>query len=109
LRFRVAQGQSVRKGDALAELSNPEPEAALMLAQAQLGQASAARDREYAGPRQEQVDALARDIDIASANLLYAQQRFSRSSQLTATGSASHQDLDKSTAAVETANANLVV
>ena len=107
LRFAVAPGQSVRKGDALAELSNPELEAALVLAQAQLGQASAARDRVYAGPRQEQVDALARDIDMASANLLYAQQQFSRTSQLTATAFASHQDLDKATAADETANANL--
>jgi HlyD family secretion protein len=88
-------------------LSNPELEAALVLAQAQLGQASAARERLYAGPRQEQIDALARDIDMASANLLYAQQQFNRTSQLTATGFASHQGLDKSTAAVETANANL--
>jgi HlyD family secretion protein len=67
----------------------------------------AARDRVYAGPRQEQVDALAQDIDMANANLVYAEQRFSRTSQLTATGFASHQDLGKSTAAVETANANL--
>src|SRR5689334_8101334 len=61
LRFAVAPGQSVRKGDTLAELSNPELEAGLGLAKAQLGQARALRDRVYAGPRQEQVDALARD------------------------------------------------
>jgi HlyD family secretion protein len=90
-RFAVAPGQTVRKGDILAELSNPELDAALVLAQAQLGQARAARDRIYAGARQEQVDALARDVDMAK----------------TATGFASHQDLDKSTAAVETTNANL--
>src|SRR5262252_3299136 len=106
-RFAVAPGQAVRKGDMLAELSNPELEAALVLAQAQLGQARAARDRIYAGPRQEQVDALARDVDMAKANLVYAQQQFSRTSQLTATGFASHQDLDKATAAIETTNANL--
>lgn len=97
----------VRKGDTLVELSNPELEAGLVLAQAQLGQARAARDRVYAGPRQEQVDALARDIDMANANLAYAQQQFGRTSQLAATGFASHQDLDKATAAVETGNANL--
>jgi len=107
VRFAVAPGQSVRKGDALAQLSNPELEAGLVLAQAQLGEARAARDRVYAGPRQEQVDALAQDIDMANANLVYARQQFSRSSQLTAAGFASHQELDKSTAAVETANANL--
>jgi len=44
---------------------------------------------------------------MAKANLVYAQQQFNRTSQLTATGFASHQDLDKSTAAVETTNANL--
>jgi HlyD family secretion protein len=107
LRFAVAPGQSVRKGDMLAELSNPELEAGLVLAQAQLGQARALRDRVYAGPRQEQVDTLARDIDMANANLLYAQQQFNRTAQLAATGFASRQDLDKATAAVETGNANL--
>lgn len=107
LRFAVAPGQSVRKDDALVELSNPELEAGLVLAQAQLGQARALRNRVYAGPRQEQVDALARDIDMANANLVYAQQQFNRTSQLTATGFASHQDLDKATAAAETGNANL--
>jgi hypothetical protein len=39
---------------------NPELEAGLVLAQAQLGQARALRDRVYAGPRQEQVDVLFR-------------------------------------------------
>jgi len=107
MRFAVAPGQSVGKGDTLAELSNPELEAGLVLAQAQLGQARAARDRVYAGPRQEEVDALAQDIDMANANLVYAQQQFSRTSQLAATGFASRQDLDKATAAVETGNANL--
>jgi HlyD family secretion protein len=107
LRFAVGPGQSVHKGDTLAELSNPELEAGLVLAQAELGQARASRDRVYAGPRQEQVDALARDIDMAKANLLYAQQQFNRTSQLAATGFASRQDLDKATAAVETGNANL--
>jgi HlyD family secretion protein len=107
LRFAVGAGQNVRTGDTLAELSNPEFEAGLALAQAQLGQARASRDRVYAGPRQDQVDALGRDIDMANANLLYAQQQFNRTSQLAATGFAWRQDLDKTTAAVETGNANL--
>jgi HlyD family secretion protein len=107
LRFAVASEQTVRKGDTLVELSNPELEAGLVLVQAQLGQARAARDRVYAGPRQEQVDALARDIDMANANLVYAQEQFARTSQLAATGFASRQDLDKATAAVETGSANL--
>ena len=44
---------------------------------------------------------------MANANLTYAQQQFARTSQLTAAGFASHQDLDKATTAVETASANL--
>jgi HlyD family secretion protein len=54
-RFAAAPRQGVKKGDALAELSNPELKAALVLAKAQLAEARAARDRVYAGPRQEQV------------------------------------------------------
>ena len=53
-RFAVAPGQSVRKGDDLAELVNPELSAALVLANAQVGEARAARDHVYAGVRVEQ-------------------------------------------------------
>jgi HlyD family secretion protein len=77
------------------------------LARARLGEARAARDRVYAGPRAEQVDALAREIDIANANLVYARQQFARTSQLATTGFASRQKLDKATMAVETASADL--
>jgi HlyD family secretion protein len=107
LRFAVAAGQPVHKGELLAELSNPELEAALVLARAQLGEARAGRDRIYAGIRQEEVDARARDIDMANANLIYAQQQFGRTSQLAAAGFASRQKLDEATAGVETASANL--
>jgi multidrug resistance efflux pump len=65
------------------------------------------RDRVYARPRQEQVDALTCDIDMANANLLYAQRQSNRTSQLAATGLASRQALDKATAALQTGNANL--
>jgi HlyD family secretion protein len=107
LRFAVAAGQTVRNGELLIELSNPELEAALVLARAEVGEARAGRDRIYAGLRQEEVDARARDIDMANANLVYAQQQFGRTSQLATRGFASRQELDKATAAVETASANL--
>ncbi len=106
-RFVVAPGQVVHQGDTLAELSSPEREAALLLAKAELGAARAARDRVYAGPRQEQVDALARSIDMAKANLLYAQQQFARTSKLAAEGVASRQDLDKASAQIGSAQASL--
>jgi HlyD family secretion protein len=100
-------GQRVARGDILVELSNPELSAALVLAKAQLDEARAARNRVYAGIRQEQVGALAREIDTAKANLTYAEQEFVRKSQLAADGFASRQDLDNATAAVEVARSRL--
>lgn len=107
-RFAVKSGQTVRKGDDLVELANPELTAALVLSEAQLGEARAARDRVYAGIREEQVSAMAREIEVAKANLVYAEQEFARKSRLAADGFASGQDLDKATAAVAGARAQLV-
>jgi HlyD family secretion protein len=106
-RFAVAPGQSVHQGDDLVQLINPELSAALVLANAQVDEARAARDRVYAGVRQEQVDMLQREIDTAKANLLYAEQQFARKSQLAADGFASRQDLDTATADLNTARAKL--
>ena len=106
-RFAVTPGQSVHKGDDLVELVNPELSAALVLANAQLGEARAARDHVYAGVRIEQVDMLQRDIDTAKADLLFAEQQYARKSVLAADGFASRQDLDQATAEVATARAKL--
>jgi len=106
-RFAVTQGQSVHQGDELVALVNPELSAALVLAEAQAGEARAARDRVYAGVRAEQVAILERQIEMARADLLYAEQQFGRKSQLAADGFASRQDLDEATAAVGTARAKL--
>jgi hypothetical protein len=65
----------VRQGDDLAELLNPELSAALVLANAHLGEACAARDRVYAGVRVEQVDMLERDVDTSKADLVFAEQQ----------------------------------
>ncbi|HEX6441161.1 MAG TPA: efflux RND transporter periplasmic adaptor subunit, partial [Stellaceae bacterium] len=107
-RFSATAGQTVRKGDDLVELSNPELTASLALSEAQLGEARAARERVYAGIREEQVGAMAREIEVAKANLVYAEQEFVRKSRLAADGFASGQDLDKATAAVASARAQLV-
>jgi HlyD family secretion protein len=73
-RFAVAPGQGTRKGDDLAELVNPELSAALVLANAQVGEARVARDRVYPGVRVERVDMLERDVDTAKADLVFAEQ-----------------------------------
>jgi HlyD family secretion protein len=106
-RVLVTPGQSVRAGDDLAELGNPELSAALVLANAQLSAAQAARDRVYAGIRDEQVQVLARDIETARASLVYAEQEFWRKSQLVKSAVVSQQEADKATAAVGAARANL--
>ena len=106
-RLNVKSGQRVAKGDMLVGLSNPELTAALVLAKAQRDEARATRNRVYAGIREEQVGALARETDMAKANLTYAEQEFARKSQLAADGFASRQDLDNATAAVEVARARL--
>ena len=106
-RLAVVKGQSVKKGDDLAELANPELNAALVLAQAQAGEAKAARDRVYAGIRAEQVAILAREIETDRSNLLLAEQQFARKSILAADGFAPRQDLDEATAAVGAARAKL--
>jgi HlyD family secretion protein len=107
VRFAVTPGQSVRKGDGLVELANPELRAALELANALVGEARAARDRVYAGVRIEQVSALERQIETAKADLVFAEQQYSRKSVLAADGFASRQDLDQATADVDTARAKL--
>jgi multidrug resistance efflux pump len=104
-RFVVEPGQEVHQGDALVELSNPELCASLVLANAQLDEAKAARDRVYAGIRQEQVATLAREIEVAKGNVTYAEQEYYRVSILAKDGFASHQQLDQATAAVNTARA----
>jgi len=103
----VVQGQSVRKGDDLAELANPELSAAFVLAKAEAGEARAARDGVHAGIRAEQVAILEREIETDRANLLLSEQQFARKSILASDGFAPRQDLDQASAAVTTARAKL--
>jgi HlyD family secretion protein len=106
-RFAVKPGQQVRQGEVLVELSSPELSASLVLAKAQLDEAKAARDRVYAGIRQEQVTVLAHEIEVAKGNVTYAEQEYFRVSTLAKDGFASQQDLDKATAAINTTRAKL--
>jgi HlyD family secretion protein len=106
-RFAATLGQQVRSGEDLVELVNPELSASLVLAEAQLDEARAARDRVYAGVRAEQVGALERQIETAKADLLFSQQELARKSKLAADGFASRQDLDEASAAVDVARAKL--
>src|SRR5215470_3073241 len=61
--LRVKVGERVAAGTVVAELSNPELAAAVEEARAAVAEARAARDRVYAGVRQERVDIAAREVD----------------------------------------------
>jgi len=102
-------GDAVKAGTVLAELSNPELTAAVEEAEAAVGVAQAARDRVYAGVRQEEVSMAAAETDKAQANLLLAQQQLTRISALASHGNATLQDLDNARAAESAAAANLRV
>ena len=65
--FLVEPGQAVQRGQPVAVLSNPELWAAVGAARAQVDKARSDRDRVYAGVRDEQVQALQREIEKARA------------------------------------------
>jgi multidrug resistance efflux pump len=103
----VKTGQAVHKGDLLATLSNPELEASLGEAKAAWAAAKADRDNVYAGVRAEEVAILARSIETAEANLLFARQESDRAVALAARDFASRQQLDESTAQLAKSTADL--
>lgn len=103
----VKTGQAVHKGDLLAMLSNPELEASLGEAKAAWASAKADRDNVYAGVRAEEVAILARSIETAEANLLFAKQEDARAVALAARDYASRQQLDESTAQLAKSVADL--
>jgi HlyD family secretion protein len=108
-RFLVAPGQTVPRGQPVALLSNPELWAAVDLARAEVDKARSDRDRVYAGVRQEQVQALQREIDKARAVQIQAGQELARKSVLAARSDASVQELDTATAAEASARADIAV
>jgi multidrug resistance efflux pump len=103
----VRAGDRVAAGTIVAELSNPELAAAVEEARATVAEARAARDRVYAGVRQEEVDIAAGEVDKAKADLTLAQQQFARIAALASHGNAPLQDLDNARAALARAQDNV--
>jgi multidrug resistance efflux pump len=106
-RILVAPGQSVRAGEPLALLDNPELAASLDEARVAAASAAAERDRVFSGVRQEEAEIAARAIETAQANLLLAQQGHERAVALAGRGFASQQRLDEATAQLEKTQADL--
>ena len=108
-RVLVAPGQRVNRGDAVALLSNPELSAAVGEARAQVDKAAAARDRVYAGVREEQVQSLRSEILKAQAARTLAHQQLDRISVLAARSDASLQQRDSARAEAARADADATV
>lgn len=98
-RYLVQSGQTVQRGQPVAVLVNPELFAAVGAARAQVAKAQSDRDRVYAGVRQEQVQALQREVEKARAVHENAVRDLARKSTLAAHDNASRQDLDVAMAA----------
>jgi HlyD family secretion protein len=101
----VAVGQSVRKGDTLALLSNPELVASVADARAKAAEARADRDNVYAGVRKEEIGVAGETVRSAEADLLLAHQQYERSAKLAANNFVSRQQLDQDSASLREAEA----
>jgi HlyD family secretion protein len=107
--FRVKAGDAVDSGAVLVELDNPELAAAVIAARAAVGEAKAARDRVYAGVRQEQIDIAVQNVAKAKSNLTFAQQEFDRVAALATRDNAARQELDAKEAQLKVSRATLTV
>lgn len=103
----VRPGQTVRKGEVLAVLSNPELAASVEQARAAAASAGAEQARIYSGVRAELVAIAAESVETAQANLLLAQQQVARSTELLAKSFASRQQHDENVASLGKAEADL--
>ncbi len=108
-RVVVVPGQHVNRGDIVALLSNPELFAAVGEARAEVDRVAAARDRVYAGVREEQVESLRREIFKAQAAQTLAHQQLDRISVLARKSDASLQDRDAAQAEAARTDADVAV
>jgi HlyD family secretion protein len=105
--IKVQKGTRVRAGEVVAELSALELTAAVAQARAALAAASASRDHVYAGVRDEEIAALASEIDKAKSRLAYAQSQLDRTTYLARSDTATQQALDQATNDVASASADV--
>jgi HlyD family secretion protein len=108
-RYLVQPGQTVQRDQPVAVLSNPELWAAVGAARAEVDKARSDRDRVYAGVRDEEVQALQREIGKAQAAHVQAEQELGRISVLAQRSDASVQELDTDVAAEASARADIAV
>jgi HlyD family secretion protein len=105
--IHVVAGQQVKRGDLLAELSNPDLAASVAEANAAALQARTNRDNVLAGVRKEEVHISTENVRIAEANVLLAKQQYARTSELAGRNFASRQQLDEAASSLSKAEASL--
>jgi HlyD family secretion protein len=103
----VVAGQSVKKGEVVAVLSNPELAASVQEAKAAARQTLADRNNVYAGVRKEEQDIAGRNVRTAEANLLLAHLQYDRAAKLAAENFVSKQQFDQNAASLREAQAAL--
>jgi HlyD family secretion protein len=105
--IKVHNGDRVRAGDVVAELSAIELTASVGQARATLAAVTADRNNVYAGVRAEQIASLAAEIAKAKSRLDYAQQQLTRTAYLARSDTASQQSLDQAEYEVASARADI--
>ncbi|MDS3862360.1 efflux RND transporter periplasmic adaptor subunit [Thermosynechococcaceae cyanobacterium BACA0444] len=90
----VEQGDLVKKGEIIARMDPRDAQAQLDLAQAQLADAIARRDRTQAGNRRQEIAQAQNQVTAAQARMKLAQERLKRNQTLAAEGAISRDSLD---------------
>lgn len=103
----VQPGQSVKRGELLAVVDNPELTASVAEAVVAAASARAERDRVLSGVRAERVASAAEAVKTAQANRALAEAHNTRIVTLSGRGHASQQQLDESTASLAKADADV--
>ena len=97
-RYLVKPGGTVQPGQVVAVLDNPELWAAVGVARAQVNRVRSDRDRVFAGPREEEVQELQREVQKAQAVHAQAVQELGRVSVLAERSDSSVESLDEAKA-----------
>ena len=105
----VKPGAHIVEGEALAELEAPDLVASLGQAQASTASTAADRADIYAGVRPEEQEIANKAIEVAAANLAFAEDERNRASALAAKGFASGERLDQANANFESDRATLAL
>jgi HlyD family secretion protein len=92
---QIVAGQQVKRGDLLAELSNPDLAASVAEARAAVLQARTDRFNVLAGVRKEEVNISTENVRIAEANVVLAEQQYARVGELAGRNFSSRQRLDE--------------